>query len=278
MPDTTFPLLAVHRVLRVGNSGPDVTAVQDAANRRLHARNLDRYVCAVDGEFGPKTLLACQKAEWALGALKATLQRSKDTDSLSIGAQRIIRSPDEYRTAANLTIARARIHEATTHEHAQATASPIKIAGNTVTGGDGVHRLVAAAQHSMWLWETGRSRRYYSQAGSWDVDHALTGPAPGHRDDCSSWFIGIYKACGLPDPAGTGYSYGNTATLWDHGREVSEADALPGDGVIYGTSAASSHHIEFLYKAPVTIGHGDAAVNRGTVHEMGNAHFFRFDR
>lgn len=263
------------RILTHGDTGNDVLVVQDAANRRLERHGLGRYRCAVDGEVGPQTLLACEKAAWALGVHLDTLQRARQLHVITVGVQHVISEPDKYRRASNLEIAKARAKELVTREHSTAV-SPCHITGNHVLGGSPEQRLEAAAVHAMYLWETGKEHRYYSMSGRWDVDHAITGPAPGARDDCSSWFIGIHKAAGLPDPAGTDYRYGNTETLWNHGTEIRESELRPSCGVIYGRSAAASHHIEFYWKGSTTIGHGDAAVNRGTVHEMGDAHFFKF--
>lgn len=151
---------------------------------------------------------------------------------------------------------------------ARHATSDVRIVGNTVTGGTAEQRLAAAMDRSVYESATGKRDSFYSQSGAWDVDHAITGPARGSRDDCSAWFTSIYKACGLPDPNGLNYTGGFTGTLGTHGTVVSRANARIGSAVLVGV--APFHHVEMLRdpKTGKTAGHGTAMVNYDNV-----AHF-----
>ena len=93
-------------------------------------------------------------------------------------------------------------------------------------GGTDGHRIQIAALTSAHNCSTGKRANFYSQGGEWDVSHCLTGPARGHRDDCSSWFTSVYHSCGLDDPNGARYTGGFTGTLGAHGRAITRTSAL----------------------------------------------------
>lgn len=151
----------------------------------------------------------------------------------------------------------------------------VTIVGNRATGGTDTQRLKAVALRSAAACASGRRPNFYSQIGPFDADHCITGPAYGHRDDCSSWFASVYKSAGLPDPSAQNYAAGWTGTLVEHGRQVSSPQ--PGDAVIYGPG--SGHHVE-MYVGPgtKTIGHGSAPVDAGVIDLFGDGdyRFFRY--
>lgn len=116
--------------------------------------------------------------------------------------------------------------------------------------------------------------RFYSQSGPADVFHGITGPSGGHRHDCSSWFTSGYCSCGLRDPNSTAddRTFSNTQTMFtgtlgEHGQAISEGQLNTGDAILYGS--APFHHVEMKYgsikETRLTVGHGNAEINYGTV-------------
>jgi cell wall-associated NlpC family hydrolase len=148
--------------------------------------------------------------------------------------------------------------------------SHVTISGNKATGGSRRQRLKAVALSSAARCARGQRRNFYSQLGSWDVDHCLTGEAYGERSDCSSWVTSVYKSCDLPDPNGQRYTGGYTGTLVANGKQVDSPK--PGDLVIYGSG--TGHHVE-LYVGPgdKTIGHGSAPVDPGVIDLFGDGDY-----
>jgi hypothetical protein len=153
----------------------------------------------------------------------------------------------------------------------------VTIEGNKVSGGTPAQRLKACMLRSAANCAAGKRRNFYSQAGSWDVDHCLTGEQYGDRSDCSSWFTSVYKSCGLDDPNGTRYSGGYTGTLGNHGKSItrSEATKTAGAAILFGY--APYHHVEMAIGDGTTgtIGHGSAAVDRGTFDLLGGPKAYR---
>jgi hypothetical protein len=157
----------------------------------------------------------------------------------------------------------------------------VRIQGNKATGGTARKRLQVVALASAHACATGARHNFYSQTGDWDIDHCITGPAIGHRDDCSSWFTSVYKSCGLPDPNKSRYGSGYTGTLVAAGTPVSceYARNNPGCAVIYGSGPG--HHVEFSIGdgSENTVGHGSAPVDRGVFDLFGPSEpprFFKF--
>lgn len=146
----------------------------------------------------------------------------------------------------------------------------VTIRGNTATGGSKRQRLKAVALASAHACSTGARNNFYSQAGSWDIDHCISGERYGERSDCSSWVTSVYKSCGLPDPNAYRYTGGYTGTLVSGGTPVSSPK--PGDLVIYGSG--TGHHVE-MYVGPgsKTIGHGSAPVDPGVIDLFGDGDF-----
>jgi cell wall-associated NlpC family hydrolase len=148
----------------------------------------------------------------------------------------------------------------------------VTIKGDRATGGSVRGRLKAVALASAANCASGKRPNFYSQAGAFDADHCITGPAYGHRDDCSSWFASVYKSAGLPDPNGQRYTAGYTGTLGANGRQVSLSQIKPGDAVLYG--AFPHHHVEmFVGPGSKTIGHGSAPVDAGVIDLFGDGDY-----
>lgn len=149
--------------------------------------------------------------------------------------------------------------------------SHVTIKGDKATGGTKRERLKAVALASAAACATGRRNNFYSQSGSFDADHCITGPAYGHRDDCSSWFASVYKSAGLADPSGERFTAGYTGTLEANGKQVHSPQ--PGDAVLYGPPGAT-HHVE-MYVGPgtKTVGHGSAPVDPGVIDLFGDGQY-----
>jgi hypothetical protein len=141
-----------------------------------------------------------------------------------------------------------------------------KVKGNKVVGGTPEKRLQVCMLTSAARCAKGTRSNFYSQVGSFDVHHSITGPSRNHRDDCSSWFASVYWSCGLPDPNGAGYRSGFTGTLADHGKQISREEArnTPGAAVLFGTG--DFHHVEAAIGDGTehTIGHGSGPVDMGS--------------
>lgn len=224
--------------------GEDVVKLQEQINERAEARGLPKI--KVDGHAGRATIARGRQVAKSLGiGLRG--------EGLSVYVQHLIRHP-KARTPKQI----ARGKKWVKH-HSQTT---VVIKGNHVTGGEPRERLVAACEHAAYLSATGKRRSFYSQWGAWDVDHGITGEARDKRSDCSQWAIAMSKAAGLPDPAGTGYAYGNTGTLGQHGQYIHREDLEPGDKVLYGP--APHHHVE------IWVGNGDGKTSYRELARMGH--------
>lgn len=159
-------------------------------------------------------------------------------------------------------------------------APKCRVDGNKVVGGDWKKRLQTAMLTSAARCKSGARANFYSQPGTWDIKHCITGEARTHRSDCSSWFTSVYWTCNMPDPNGTNWGWGYTGTLVEHGIEISREEArhTPGAAVIYGTGVG--HHVEMAIGDGTehTIGHGSAPVDMGTFDMLGGpVRFFKFD-
>lgn len=144
----------------------------------------------------------------------------------------------------------------------------VTIAGNKATGGTRDERLRAVMLASAKACAAGHRPNFYSQIGSWDVDHCITGEHYGERSDCSSWATSVYRSAGLPDPNGERYSGGYTGTLGAHGKPTD--NPKPGDLVLYGPFP--HHHVEVVLdpEKQTTIGHGSAPVDQGVFDLFGD--------
>lgn len=91
--------------LRAGSRRPAVALLQRAINDRGKTRGWPPL--AIDGELGPLTRNAAERACRELGALEATLTVARVARVVTVGMQRMIRWPDR-RTAAQLARAKQR--------------------------------------------------------------------------------------------------------------------------------------------------------------------------
>jgi hypothetical protein len=164
--------------------------------------------------------------------------------------------------------------------HEIAASKPkVNYADNTVVGGTFAERWVAANLAAVESCSNGRRRNAYSQAGIPDIEHPFgPGPAAGRRDDCSSYVTSIALATGADDPNGYDFSgLGYTGTLilakgkWkqvdlDTMIRAGQGYIVYGDGTGFHTEAYCPSKTDKMR----TVGHGDAAVNFGTVHLFGS--------
>lgn len=156
----------------------------------------------------------------------------------------------------------------------KACKTPLRVRGNTVTGGKPRERLVAAAKEAARRSANGTRHSFYSQAGAWTVGYGITGEPHGYRSDCSQWVTSIYHSCGLPDPNHLNYSGGYTGTLGAHGKAITRSQLKPGDVVLYGHWP--HHHVEmYVGLGDRTIGHGSAPVDAGTVDLLSGEKHYR---
>jgi len=138
----------------------------------------------------------------------------------------------------------------------------VTIEGNKVQGGSPEDRLQAALLRSAENCVTGVRENFYSQAGRYSAQYAITGEPRGFRSDCSQFGASIYFACGLEDPNNTNYSWGWTGTLAINGRPVSREYAR----THAGCAVLWSGHVEWSLGDGTehTVGHGSAPVDLGT--------------
>jgi hypothetical protein len=148
-----------------------------------------------------------------------------------------------------------------------------RVAKNLVGGGDDKARLELA----MHLSEQHGSQ-FYSQSGTLDLTHGITGPSAGHRHDCSSWADSMFHAAGLEDMIRAHFSENVwTGNEGEHGEVISEAHLDTGCAIFFGT--APFHHIELkdgpMSEGPWTVGHGSAPIDRGTTTLLSGSRAFR---
>lgn len=253
----------VHRDLRFHadhlQSGPDVAKLQRAINKRARARGITQL--KVDGQAGRQTIAKGREVATALGV-------GLGKPGIPVYVQRRIRNP-LLRTPAQLLRARR------WQEHRPAKPAPVKVNGNKVTGGTKRQRIVAAAMQAAHLYYTGKSHRFYSQAGRWSTTKGITGESPGYRSDCSQFATAMYKSAGVKDPNANSFRGGYTGTMAAHGRYISRSQLKPGDFVFYGP--APHHHVE-LYVGPGdrTVGHGSPPVDYGDIYMISDPHFVTY--
>ena len=93
----------------------------------------------------------------------------------------------------------------------------------------------------------------------------------GHRlqTDCSGWATMLHWLAGAPDPSGSNWAPGNTATMLAHcGTPLAHSQVVPGDLCVYG--AGGGAHVSLVVGLMGTtdfweIGHGyQGAPSRGT--------------
>lgn len=154
----------------------------------------------------------------------------------------------------------------------------VVIEGNRVVGGNPRKRWVTACTTSVQNCSTGKRRNFYSQAGSWDVEHEISpGPAYGERSDCSQYVTGMAWSAGVPDPNGAAFTGGFTGTLvgqYNGWKRVSET-SMKAHGwgyVVYG--GGTGHHVEaYIGPGERTAGHGSPPVDYGVIDLFGDSDY-----
>lgn len=266
----------VHRNLRFDQNdhqvGADVQALQVAFNAHGPSRGVKPKL-VVDGDCGRQTVAKVRQLGRALG-----LTMSKP--GISRAAQLIIRNP-----GLRTPVQRARAKKyAPPVPRAQPTVN-----GNKATGGAPSERVAAAAIHAAFLYYHGESHRFYSQPGTYTVDHAITGEKHGERSDCSQFGTGMHWSASLLDPNGQDFEGGYTGTLGAHGTYIDRSDLVPGCFVFYGP--APHHHVEVWvgdgsrsYRELAaanhpdrdrTVGHGSPPVDFGDIDMIAGPRFSR---
>jgi hypothetical protein len=153
------------------------------------------------------------------------------------------------------------------------------------TGGTFKERWIASNVASWKRYEEGKRAGRYSQEGVADIHHPYgPGPKEGTRDDCSSYGRSQCLATGADDPSGHDFGpegfTGDMAEAHGGWKEVTLAEMKhAGQGfIIYGSG--SGHHTEMFAPTKAeperTIGHGDSAVNPGTIHIFGSGEVERY--
>lgn len=161
----------------------------------------------------------------------------------------------------------------------------VNLKDQTCRGGTFRERWIASNIASWRRYEEGKRAGRYSMAGVADIHHPYgPGPHSPARDDCSSYGRSQCLATGADDPSGHDFSpEGFTGDMAEaHGRwkQVSLAEMKrAGQGfIIYGSG--SGHHTEMYVPSKTdperTIGHGDSAVNPGTIHIFGSNEYERY--
>lgn len=261
---------------RLGAAGAALKVEQDRwkKHHRIAVKSYDRMVELQKDADAARKQGKTKRAAYLDGQAAKKQARSRKA---SIAAQQDV---------ARVKVITQQIHGLETKEHEirdhiKALGGDVKVDvdHNKVIGGNDHKRLQVAAATSAARCAAGKRRNFYSQAGTWDVDHCLTGEPLGHRSDCSSWFTSVYKTCGLPDPNGSDFHGGFTGTLVAHGHEISREEArnTPGAAVIYGTGVG--HHVEFARGdgSERTWGHGSAPVDAGIFNLLpGTIRFFKY--
>lgn len=196
-------IVPLKRTLRLGDVGPDVTALKRAL--------------AKTGLYRPT-------------GGKATPQFGK---ALQLGLKKFQR---KWKIPAD-GVYGPRTHRKLMPRYDLASAHLMSLAPAGVGGT--LDRRGAVVAEATWGYNN-RAAIHYSQARpmpSINAGHRLP-----QTHDCSGFATACYKRAGAADPNALGYSgYGWTGTLATHGRSVSLAAARPGDLVFYGSGYPYSH-------------------------------------
>jgi hypothetical protein len=224
----------------------------------------------------------------AKGHIAKAARKEAKAQRLEAKAEREKRRAITWRSRARKLT--QRIHGITTdldkvQVEIKALGPTVDVEHNQTTGGTFGERWRVSNLASVHCCSSGRRRNAYSQSGSPDIWHPYgPGPAAGRRDDCSSYVTSQALATGADDPNGANFSgEGFTGTLVGaHGRwrecSLAELHAAGQGYIVYGSG--SGHHTEAYCPSSSdierTVGHGDAAVNFGTVHLFGAGEVERY--
>jgi cell wall-associated NlpC family hydrolase len=186
------------RTLRLAEpflSGPDVADLQ---------RLLDPYRPGpVDGEYGPLTAAAVERAKWALGYPEERCDRTAE--------------PPLFAYLEGLPLPR---------EYAARWAARSEQAARAL----GVRAEIVAV--ARWAVAHAAEIHYAELRPIESLAHPRRLPI---RTDCSGFVTLCYAWAGAPDPNGLGYSgQGYTGTLLEHLQRVPPDGVEPGDVVVWG--------------------------------------------
>jgi peptidoglycan hydrolase-like protein with peptidoglycan-binding domain len=165
--------------------------------------------------------------------------------------------------------------------------APHVIGRNGVRGGTPGDRVRFAADETLRRYRAGSRRSFYEQRGDWTVEYALLGEPRGYRSDCSQWIASLFKSCGLPDPSDTGYTWGYTGTLAQHGTKITREQALrerEKPVLVIWDPVGPAGHVTVLAPTPGnptrTIGHGTAPIAEWPLevfdYKPGGPGFYRY--
>jgi peptidoglycan hydrolase-like protein with peptidoglycan-binding domain len=282
--------------MKLGSKGHAVEALQ---------RELDVHA---DGKFGPRTALAVERfqrnrklgtdgivdkviwhAVFGLPAPELHPQKPETSaDKLRRFRVEILRQSRRLRRLRpgrrrSKVKARRRTVIEAARRIVRRNAGPRVVGRNKVRGGTPGWRFRFAAEEAMRRYNAGQRPSFYSQAGLYTVDYALTGEPLGFRSDCSQWVASLFKACGLPDPNGLGFSGGFTGSLAAHGHEISheQADLERARPVlVIWDPNGDSGHVEVYLGANRTIGHGSPPIAAHSIadfaYKPGGPRFYRY--
>jgi hypothetical protein len=199
-------------------TGPDVAALQQLL--------APYHPGEVDGEFGPATAAAVERAKWALGYPDARCTGSAGT--LLLGYLQGEPLPPDF-----LARQQARAHDA-------AKSRTIR------------DQIVANARWGI----QNEPQIHYEQSRPIDaIDEARRLPL---RTDCSGFSTLCYAWAGAPDPNGLAFNgQGYTGTMLRHMQRIPAAAVQPGDLVVWGP--APGHHVALVLEAgadPLLCSHG----------------------
>jgi len=154
----------------------------------------------------------------------------------------------------------------------------VTIVGNKVAGGTAAQRWRTACLTSVVNCSSSIRRNFYSQSGSWDINHEIhPGPSYGERSDCSQYVTGMAWSAGLPDPNGANWTGGYTGTLTGQhdGWKLDSEAKMKKKGwgyVVYGEG--TGHHVEaYIGPGERTAGHGSAPVDYGIIDLFGDSDY-----
>lgn len=231
---------AVHRDLALASplvTGPDVKALQHAANREAKDRELGFHL-AEDGELGPHTVGRVRLVAYAIGLARSTVKRVGN-GHIDEKTQRLVRVP---RRRTKVERARAKVRAPILRRRRAAS--------------DSVRSKIVA--YCSW-----------GVANEPSIHYRQSRPYPSSPrslpmyTDCSGFATLAYKDAGGPDPNGSNFNgYGYTGTILAHCRHIPKADAKEADLVVFGSGTGT--HVVVLVEPgskadPLCVSHGQEA-------------------
>lgn len=249
-------------------------AEQDARQLRTEARRLLTFGPGEDQAKGERKLKKAQRLEDKAHGLAANASNQEHKAVVLRGRTRR-KTQQIHKIETDLGKAEKELAALGPH---------VDFKEQVCTGGTFEQRWHASHIASWKRYEEGIRAGRYSQEGVANI-HLPYGPGPRTgRDDCSSFERSQCLATGADDPSGHDFGpegfTGDMAEANGRWKEVSLAEMMrTGQGfIIYGSG--SGHHTEGFVPTKAeperTIGHGDEAVNPGTIHIFGPGEVERY--